>query len=168
MEIRLRPTREDDLEFVMSAEGGPENRIFVSVWDRQQHLATLASADWCHLIVEDDTAERIGYVILQDVRDRDHNLQLRRIVVTSKGNGFGKAAMGLIKELAFEDLGAERLWLDVVENNLRAQHVYELAGFKRGGFASKCHGDGSDNQKLVIMSLSRSAYEAEKKSRTVQ
>ncbi len=39
------------------------------------------------------------------------------------------AASAGVKEAAFEDLGAEHLWLDVYDFNERAQAVYEAEGF---------------------------------------
>ncbi|MDQ3665455.1 MAG: hypothetical protein M3410_02440 [Acidobacteriota bacterium] len=45
MNIRLRHTREDDLDFVLNAEQSAENRSFVSIGTRAQHLAALTSED---------------------------------------------------------------------------------------------------------------------------
>ena len=57
------------------------------------------------------------------------SLEFRRIVITDKGKGYGRESLRLIKKMAFEELSAHRLWLDVKDHNLRARHVYEAEGF---------------------------------------
>src|SRR4026207_2566913 len=107
MSIRLLRTCENDLDFVLSAEHSAENRSFVSVWMREQHLDGVTSEDVLHLIIE-TTADgsRVGYVILAGLADANQSIELRRIVVTEKGKGYGKEALRLVKKLAFEELKA--------------------------------------------------------------
>src|SRR4029434_5811222 len=52
MDIQLRRTTQDDLDFVLSTEQSAGNRSFVSLWTRNQDLAALPSQDFAHLIVE--------------------------------------------------------------------------------------------------------------------
>src|SRR5687768_5454279 len=114
MNIRLVRTTEDDLDFVLSAEQSSENRAFVTVWTREQHLDALATEDLSHLIIENSAeGSRVGYIILAGLADAHQSIEFRRIVVTEKGKGYGKEALRVVKRLAFEDLKAHRLWLDV-------------------------------------------------------
>jgi hypothetical protein len=52
MKVRLRPTREDDLDFVLGAEHSAENRSFVVPWSREQHVSAVTSEDLSHQIIE--------------------------------------------------------------------------------------------------------------------
>lgn len=130
MDVRLRRTREDDLDFVLDAEQCEENRTFILPWARERHAAALTSEDLAHLIIETEAdGSRVGYIILAGLADMNQSLELRRIVITEKNRGYGKEVLRLIKRLAFEELGAHRLWLDLKEHNRRARRLYESEGF---------------------------------------
>ena len=118
MNIRLRRTGEDDLDFVLSTERSPENRALVIGWRREQHLAALTTEDIAHLIIESTIdGSRIGYILLAGMTDVNQSIEFRRIVINEKNKGYGRAALRLVKNMAFEELGAHRLWLDVKEHN---------------------------------------------------
>jgi RimJ/RimL family protein N-acetyltransferase len=159
MHIRLRGTSERDLDFVLSAEQSAENRSFVTVWTREQHLGALTSEDLSHLIIE-STADRsrVGYIILAGLADANQSIEFRRIVVTEKGKGYGKEALRLVKKLAFEELKAHRLWLDVKEHNVRARHLYESEGFVAEGVLRECIKADVGFESLVVMSMLSGEY----------
>ena len=154
MNIRLLRTTEDDLDFVLSAEQSAKNRSFVSVWEREQHLGALTSKNLSHLIIENITdGNRVGYIILAGLADANQSIEFRRIVVTEKGKGYGKEALRLVKKMAFQELKAHRLWLDVKEHNVRARHVYESEGFVAEGVLRDCIKVEGGFESLVVMSM---------------
>ena len=154
MNIRLLRTTEDDLDFVLSAEQSAENRSFVSGWAREQHLGALTSKDLSHLIIENITdGSRVGYIILAGLADANQSIEFRRIVVTEKGKGYGREALRLVKKMAFQELKAHRLWLDVKEHNVRARHVYESEGFVAEGVLRECIKAEGGFESLVVMSM---------------
>lgn len=159
MNIRLLPTTEDDLDFVLSAEQSAENRAFVTVWTRKQHLGALSSEDLSHLVIE-NTADgnRVGYIILAGLADANQSIEFRRIVVTEKGKGYGRAALRLVKKLAFAELKAHRLWLDVKEHNVRARNMYESEGFVAEGVLRECIKADVGFESIVVMSMLSSEY----------
>ena len=53
-----------------------------------------------------------------------------RIVVAHKGRTYGSRAVALVERVCKEELGRERIWLDVFEFNPRARRVYENGGFR--------------------------------------
>jgi RimJ/RimL family protein N-acetyltransferase len=161
MNIRLLRTSENDLDFVLIAEQSAENRSFVTVWAREQHLGALASEDLSHLIIENIAdGSRVGYIILAGLADANQSIEFRRIVVTEKGKGYGKEALRLVKKLAFEELKAHRLWLDVREHNVRARHVYESEGFVAEGLLRECIKTEVGFDSLIVMSMLFSEYHA--------
>jgi diamine N-acetyltransferase len=128
--VRLRPTTPADLGWVLAAEHHPDNAPFVTQWTRDQHGAALDDPDTRHLVIERAADGRaVGYVILAGLLGRGDGIELRRIVVTEKGRGHGRATLRLIKRMALVDLHAHRLWLDVRTNNPKAKHLYEEEGF---------------------------------------
>lgn len=157
--MKLRKTEEADLDYVLNAEHSDENRLFVTPWSREQHLHALADTDIAHLIVEAQT--RVGYVILAGLLDPNRSIELRRVVVTEKGRGYGKATINMIKDLAFKTHQAHRLWLDVKAQNQRARGLYEAVGFTVEGTLREClkTEDGFDS--LVVMSILRPEFFSE-------
>jgi diamine N-acetyltransferase len=130
--VWLRRTTPDDLDFVLAAEGDEENAPFIGQWRREEHAAALADGDVAHLIIgRAEDGRRVGYVILTGLTDAERGIRLRRICVTEKGRGYGREAVRLVQRLAFEELGASRLWLMVRSHNARAQRLYESAGLIR-------------------------------------
>jgi len=128
--VILQRTLPQNLEYVMDAERDLENSPFVGQWTNEEHQIALDESDLLHLLVlnKQDNSP-IGFVILTGLQNLNHRIELKRLVVTDKGRGFGKEILSLIKSLAFGQLGAHRLWLDVRSNNPRAKHVYEAEGF---------------------------------------
>jgi ribosomal protein S18 acetylase RimI-like enzyme len=155
--IKLRKTEETDLDYVLDAEHSEENSPFVIPWPREDHLQALSDPDIVHLIAQTET--KVGYVIVAGLLDPNQSIEFRRIIVTEKGCGYGKATVEMIKDLAFETYKAHRLWLDVKEKNHRARLVYQAAGFMVEGTLRECLRTGNGFDSLVIMSMLRHEYE---------
>lgn len=161
MNIRLRQTTENDLDFVSCVEQNAENSSFVNVWSREQHLSAITDEDLSHFVVENADGKQVGYVILAGLADANDSIEFRRIVVIEKNKGYGKQALRMVKKLAFEQLKAHRLWLDVKEQNARARHVYEAEGFQAEGVLRECLKTENGYESLVVMSILRDEYEGE-------
>jgi RimJ/RimL family protein N-acetyltransferase len=89
----------------------------------------------------------VGFVLLAGLRRDDRVIEFRRIVITTPGQGFGRAAIRCVKHLAFDAFGCRRLWLDVKPDNVRARALYASEGFREDGTPSA--------DALIIMSISR-------------
>ncbi|MDF2841274.1 MAG: family N-acetyltransferase [Clostridia bacterium] len=135
--LSIRKTTEADLDFVIAAENAEENAPHVVQWSREQHIAAFHNEDILHVILEAD-GRAVGYTILAGRREANRAIELRRIVIVEKGRGFGKAAIRLFKKLAFEELNAHRLWLDVREYNKKARELYLKMGFVEEGLIRDC------------------------------
>jgi diamine N-acetyltransferase len=152
--LRLRSTREEDLDYVISIEQAEENKRFIMPWEWEQHRAALSNTDLAHLIIETVEENRVvGFVLIAGLENVHHCIELRRIVITEKRKGYGKGALQLIKKLAFGKWKAHRLWLDVFEYNLAARHLYESQGFLTEGTLRECYQTGMRFVSLVIMSI---------------
>lgn len=162
--LRLRNTEPTDLNFVLSAEADAENRPYIMTWSRQEHCQALERPNVAHLtierVMEQSPAAPVGYLILVGLQDPNHSIQLRRIVVTDKGKGFGKQAIAQVKRLAFEVYQAHRLWLDVKPFNRHARNLYKSAGFVEEGMLRECFKSEDGYGSLIIMSILRSEYDA--------
>jgi diamine N-acetyltransferase len=159
--VTLRPTTEFDLDWVVRTEHAPGNAELVTFWARTTHSAALRQPHTRHFIILDDAGERVGYVILRGVGEPDHNIELMRIVVAEPGRGLGRAALRLVKRMAFEQLGAHRLWLDVVTGNGRARALYRSEGFVEEGILREAARRPSGFVSLVLMSILEQEYRSE-------
>ena len=152
--VRLRPTMTSDLDFVLTLEQDPENLAFITPWERTQHEAAIRFPDFRHFIIEGgEDLDAVGFLILIGCRSQHQSLELKRMVVQSKGSGFGRAALRVAKKVAFDDLGAHRFWLDVKARNTRAKALYDGEGFVVEGTlrdSVKVQG-GFDS--LIVMSM---------------
>ncbi len=159
MNVRLRRTAEGDLDFVLAAEGAEDNRRFVGQWAREQHREALSDPDLAHFVVESvDGGRPVGYVIMAGLLDGNRSVEFRRVVITEKGKGYGREVLRVVKRMAFEELKAHRLWLDVREKNERAQRLYESEGFVAEGTLRECVSVEGGWESLVLMSLLEQEY----------
>jgi diamine N-acetyltransferase len=128
--VRLRPTMQSDLPYVLSLEQDADNLPFITPWDRTQHEAAIRFPDFRHFVIEGgEDLQAVGFLILVGCRSPHQSLELKRMVVHSKGAGFGRAALRVAKRVAFDDLKAHRFWLDVKLRNTRAKAFYDSEGF---------------------------------------
>jgi len=159
MEIELCRTTENDLPYVLSAEGDDDSRRFIAVWPEEKHRAALDDTNIEHLIIESKpNSQPIGFVILAGLQGENRSIEFMRIVVTDKGKGYGRAAVRAIKRRAFDTLSAHRLWLDVKEHNTRARAVYEKEGFRYEGTLRECLKGPEGFESLVVMSVLEQEY----------
>ncbi|ALV06396.1 GNAT family N-acetyltransferase [Roseateles depolymerans] len=165
--VTLRPTMLSDLDFVVGVEQDAANRPFITPWERPQHEGAIRFPDARHFVVELDAAS-VGFVILQGCRNPNRSVELKRIVLLSKGQGVGRECVRKLKALAFRQLGAHRFWLDVKGRNLRALQLYLSEGFVEEGrlresvrIEGEVGADGADVfDDLIVMSLLRREFEA--------
>ena len=163
--LRLRPTMLSDLDFVAAVEADQRNLPFITPWDRVQHEGAVRFPDFRHFIVEAGAdGSRDGFVILQGCRNPHKSVELKRLVLQSKGQGLGRRCVRLLKRMAYRDLHAHRFWLDVRSLNTRALVLYESEGFVEEGTLresvriSSDIADGYDS--LVVMSMLDREYQA--------
>lgn len=157
--LTLRPTTEADLAFVLSAEQDPANRPYVGQWTKEQHLTAMSDSDMAHLIARQDADGRpVGYAILAGLRQGSASVELKRLVATEKGRGVGRTMLQIIKRSAFDVRHAHRLWLDVREHNLRAQHLYASEGFTAEGRLRECVLVDGRYESLIVMSILEQEY----------
>jgi RimJ/RimL family protein N-acetyltransferase len=107
----------------------------------------------------DQDGRAVGFVLLAGLESEHGSVEFRRIDVAEKGRGFGRAAVEAVKTFCFEELGAHRLWLDVVESNTRARSLYESSGFRFEGVLRDALKSEDGFHSLVVMSILSSEHE---------
>jgi len=155
--MKLRPTQLADLPFVLAAESHADNAPYVTQCDRSWHEQAIASADYAHFVVKLDQ-RTIGYTILAGVTSPHRSLEIRRIVVVEKGQGYGRQVLRQIKAFTFEQLGHHRLWLDVLERNHRAKGLYVSEGFVVEGIIRDGFRTPTGYESMILMSMLEDEY----------
>ena len=97
-------------------------------------------------------------VLLLGLTSPHGSLEFRRVVVTAKGRGLGRAAVRAVKHFAFVEQKAHRLWLDVKAFNARARHLYTSEGFVEEGVLRECLRSDSGFDSLVVLSMLAPEY----------
>ena len=156
--VKLVLTQKSDLSFVIASESDDENIDFVSQWSIDEHQEALSDKDVLHLVVKNTKNKSVGYVIICGLMNSNDSIELMRIVVTEKGKGYGSEILKLVKKWSFEIQNAHRLWLDVVEYNIRAQKLYKSQNFVCEGVLRECDKYEGTYNSLIIMSILKREY----------
>jgi diamine N-acetyltransferase len=158
--MQLRPARMEDIPAIADLERIPDYRTLVGNWSPEEHREKMASSDCRYLIAEADSGETAGFAILRGLASPHRSIRLQRIVVAYPGQGTGRFILSGILNYVFRELKAHRLWLDVFETNLRAQHVYESLGFRREGVLREAIFRDGEYHTQILMSILEREYEA--------
>jgi RimJ/RimL family protein N-acetyltransferase len=154
-----------DLDFVSTLEHDSRNLPFITPWERMQHEGAVRFPDFRHFIVEAGADfESTGFIILQGCRNPHRSVELKRMVLQTKGQGLGRACVRLLKAMAIRDLKAHRFWLDVKGLNTLAHALYLSEGFTEEGRlreSVRVTIDGADGyDSLIVMSILDREYHA--------
>lgn len=158
--LTIRNTELRDLDFVCSLESDEENAKFIIPWSKEKHEKAIENADILHLVVDDGKGNYpVGYMIIAGLDNPHLSIELVRITIKDKGKGYGKESFRLIKDWAFKEYNANRLWLDVKVDNLRAFTLYKKQGFVVEGTLRECIKNDKGFESLHIMSILKSEFE---------
>ena len=141
MGIHLRPLQEKDIPGMLEWMHDPE----ISRWFRfnaeemtEERALRFIEGSFTdtavHYAVADGSDTYLGTISLEEI-DRENGHALYAVAMRSCAQGTG-AAMAATRELlriAFEEMGLERVYLNVLADNDRAKCFYEKAGFKCEG-----------------------------------
>jgi RimJ/RimL family protein N-acetyltransferase len=158
MPLTLHETTEQELDAVLALEADPDVAPWIGRWTRERQLEAICDPDEAHLVFADGRA-LAGFVLLAGLSRQDRSIELRRIALVRRGAGLGMQALELALRYGFDDRGAERVWLDVLERNARAQRLYVRAGFVYDDVPPEPHllSDGS-TALAVFMSTRRADW----------
>ncbi len=130
--LTLTDAEESDLDWILNVEESAVKGGFVSGDSAINHQRQMADQSCLYMIAKRGD-EPVGYVILRGITGTDPVVELKRIVITQTDAGHGQSVMGLLMHKVFNEMKAHRLWLDVIDDNGRAQHVYKKLGFVEEG-----------------------------------
>jgi diamine N-acetyltransferase len=162
--ILIRKTQETELTYVRKTEKDPTNSPYILQWSLQEHKRALTdNPNILHLLVIERLSNKpVGYVLINGLEDENDSIEIKRIAFSEKGKGYGRKMLHLIKQWAFTDMHANRLWLEVVDHNFRAKSLYESEGFKIEGLQREAIKINNNYQSIYMMSILRKEYQENK------
>jgi len=126
--IEIRESRSNELRRFSELDQDPDTREHITTSSLQQHRRAFARNDIVYLSIYSES-ELAGYFILA-LESEPGSIEFRRIVIAIKGAGTGQAAIGAMENYCRDQLGCQRIWLDVFEANTRGRYVYEKLGYQ--------------------------------------
>ena len=140
--MKLRNLEEKDIEFIYEWMKDPTVNLYFRFDPDQVTLQSVAEfvknsrdqTGTINLAIADDDDEYLGTVSLKNI-DRINGHAEYAISLRSKasGKGVGTFATKAILDKAFYEIGLNRVYLNVLSDNIRAVRLYEKIGFKREG-----------------------------------
>ena len=125
-------------------------------WDQEEKAGSIIFGIW------EQRDVFIGTCGLHSFRDIYHSYEARFLIFDPDaiGKGIGKEACRMLVKYAFDRLNANRVWLGVSEDNIRALKCYIDCGFKyEGRLVEELYYDGKYHDALRFAIL-RSEHEA--------
>lgn len=148
---------EEDIEYILDLENKAENRDFVWQGTYEQHMAEIEDSDTYLLIVTNKEDEEVGYTLL-NLDTYSQKLELRRIVMDVKGNGYGRETIIALLKFFFNEDEVNKFWLDVYPDNKVGVRLYESLGFVREGILRENYKTDRGILDQAIYSILRNEY----------
>jgi GNAT superfamily N-acetyltransferase len=130
--MSLRPATSEDFGFIRSLTTNPDYVPYIGDDDEAQLAASLADPHEC-LLIWQPASHPEGFAIFRELGHPSRRVELFRLALAETNSGAGRVFIEALKDFAFQDLGANRLWLDASGENTRAHRVYLRAGFTEEG-----------------------------------
>ena len=124
----------NDPELIESL-GAPFRYINLTVDEKwfESYMNSRNSSVRCAIVSEEDIILGLVSLVLIDNINRSAELHIMIGLKENQGKGLGSFAVNEMLAHAFYNLNLHRVYLSVLETNLRAQHLYEKTGFVREG-----------------------------------
>lgn len=139
--ILLRPIRTDDLPLTLAWRNRDEARIWFrnaapisEEGHRQWFAAYLGKPDDLHFIVEANGVP-VGQAAVYHIDGTTRSAEIGRFLIAPEASGKGimRMAVAHLLDLCRDELGLERLYLDVFETNRKSIALCRQCGFEETG-----------------------------------
>jgi RimJ/RimL family protein N-acetyltransferase len=127
--VNLRAATADDFGFIRQLTTDPANTPFIGD-DDLETLASHLQSSRKRLLIWGD---RAGFALFNDIGAPSNCLELFRLALAQTGTQGSQPFLTALLDYGFETLQAQRIWLDVSGENIRAQRAYARAGFVKEG-----------------------------------
>jgi len=141
----------------------PRSRNYMESWLEKRASTNPWTDSLLELAIVDKASNAfIGLTHLEDIK-RPHSRAEFGISIQNPDNlskGYGTDATQIMLWIAFNILGLHSVYLDTMENNDRAIHVYEKIGFKRVGLLRETEFSDGAYIGLLLMDILKDEFTA--------
>jgi RimJ/RimL family protein N-acetyltransferase len=130
--MSLRPATPADFGFIRSLTLSPDYAPYLTDED-EAGLAVYLTDRSARLLIWEEAGQPAGFVLWCNIGHPSGTVELCRLALAAAGGGRGLSFVKTLTDYGFETLGARKIWLDASGENLRAQRVYEKAGYQLEG-----------------------------------
>lgn len=130
--MTLRPATPADFPFIRALAQRPDYAPFITDED-ETRLAFYATDPAHRLLIWEEAGAAAGYALWAEIGDPSGRVELRRLALAQAGGGKGLSFVRALTDYGFDVLGAAKVWLDASGENLRAQKIYDRAGYTLEG-----------------------------------
>ena len=128
--IRLRKSVVNELQVFVEMEQQSHAKRFINSDGLETHQKNFADRNIIYLSIENNDGELAGYFILAS-NPGDKLVEFRRVLIDQSHRGLGQLAITAMEIFCRDELGCDRIWLDVYEDNAKGRHIYEKLGYRR-------------------------------------
>jgi RimJ/RimL family protein N-acetyltransferase len=133
---------------------------FINAWTHERHRAAMADGNYRYQMFVDDAGLVQGFAITRGYAGPNRAVELMRMALAKADSGRGRAACELLLAQAFEQDGVHRFWLDLFEDNVRAEQLYLKLGLVHEGVLRDAERRGEIFRSLKVMSILVDEYRA--------
>ena len=104
-----------------------------------------------------DSQQHIGNIYLRKIDWIARRAELHVFIgdPALRSKGCGQSAVRQLMQYAFDELGLQRIFLHVLEDNSAARHIYEKCGFTTEGILKRHIFKNGRFQNMIVMGLCR-------------
>ncbi|BAJ63298.1 GNAT family N-acetyltransferase [Anaerolinea thermophila] len=170
--LRLRPIQRSDLPFFVEWLNDPEVRQFITVtvplsleeeeqWYEQMLKQPKPERPFAIEVREEGEWRLIGNITLFDLSWVNRSAEVGILIGDKRfwNRGYGREAMRLMVQHAFETLNLNRVYLRVDVENIRGIKSYEQAGFVKEGILRQANYRNGKYSDMMVMSVLRSEWQ---------
>lgn len=150
---------EKDIYTIIDMELDKTNSDFVWSGTYDEHRQEIHSPDSLLYIFKkkEQTNKIVGFALCK-LDFKSEIFELRRIVVTEKGIGYGKEVMSALLKHAFESYSVNRFWLDVYPDNYKGIQLYESLNLHKDGVLRQNYKSSRGYLDQIVYSMLKSEY----------
>lgn len=164
--IHLRALEPEDLEFVYAIENDenmwevsntitPYSKFLIRQYLENAHQDIYEAKQLRLVICKKGSTEAIGLIDLFDFDAKNKRAGIGIIIQNEvdKNNGFGKEALGLVINYAFEQLQLHQLYANIGTENKASESLFTTFGFERIGVKKDWNFTNNDFHDEAIFQL---------------
>jgi len=130
--ITLRLSKAEELADFHDIERQSHAQPFLINYTLERHQQCFVDEEIIYLTIIHESFDLAGYIILA-IEDQGKSIEFRRIAIDQNYLGIGQLTIQAMESFCQEALQAERIWLDVFDDNQKGMHIYEKFGYQRFG-----------------------------------